>query len=307
MKKTITFQVSLLVICALILKNSFAQGHSQTRTLEVPTLKETKTFWIYAKTGDLKVFNFTISSKAIRNEESRNFRNGELLFIMTGPNSAILSANTGVSKEVEVVGDSGALTFIETMPAGKKHVMIIQDEWDEKEGGFKFTYTRHSNHSKNIPEVRRFNYSGVAKPAGQYKSPQTSRETGPSLHTIRIFHIYAKKGNFETFSLESGELLKSAEARDLRNGELQYALTGPNSEIFSGNAGSDDVKLVKDERSLTFIETTPAGNKQVLIIKDKWDEKEKGFEFTYVRNTEDILILGKLMRSIYSGIAKPAM
>ena len=181
--------------------------------------------------------------------------------------------------------------------------MIIQDEWDKMERGFKFTYTRHS---ENLPETRRFFFSGIAKPVEQYKSQQTFRENCPSLHKIKTFFIYAKEGNFEVFKLPSGKLLESGEAKDFRNAEIQITIAGSNSAVIFGNIASDAVKLVKDEKSLTFIETTAVGNKQVLIIKDRWDAKEKGFEFTYIRNTE-ALLFGELIRSIYIGVAKPAM
>ena len=101
----------------------------------------------------------------------------------------------------------------------------------------------------------------------------------------RYFSSMLRKGNYKSFDLASGKLLENTEAKDFFNGELQYTITGPNSAIFSGNAGSEDVELVKDERSLTFIETTLMGNKHIMIIEDKWDAKEKGFKFTYIRNT----------------------
>ena len=43
-----------------------------------------------------------------------------------------------------------------------------------------------------------------------------------------------------------------------------------------------------------------------MIIEDKWDAKEKGFKFTYIRNTITLIFSRQLIRSISSGIAKPA-
>ena len=55
----------------------------------------------------------------------------------------------------------------------------------------------------------------------------------------------------------------------------------------SGNLGSAEVELVKDHNFLTFIETTPLGGKHIMVIANEWDAKEKGFKFTYIRNTID--------------------
>ncbi len=298
--------IGIFLVTAIFLASPASELMAQTRhkTSGVPTLKETKTFLIYAKKGNFKAFDLA-SGKLLENTEAKDFFNGELLFIITGPNSAILSANTGIA-DVALVRDKQSLTFIETTPTGNKHIMIIEDEWDVKEGGFKFTYTRNIGGNEELSRTLRSLYSGIAKPAGQYKSSRILREASPSLQRTKIFLIYAKKGNYKSFDLASGKLLENTEAKDFFNGELQYTITGPNSAIFSGNAGSEDVELVKDERSLTFIETTLSGSKHIMIIEDKWDAKEKGFKFTYIRNIEDRILLGKLLRSIYSGIAKPA-
>ena len=42
-----------------------------------------------------------------------------------------------------------------------------------------------------------------------------------------------------------------------------------------------------------------------MIIANEWDVKEKGFKFTYIRNTDMSPLLPKLVRTIYNGIAKP--
>lgn len=125
----------------------------------------------------------------------------------------------------------------------------------------------------------------------------------PSVHATRTFLIYAKKGNFKAFD-SFGKLVENEEAKDFRNGELLFIITGPKSAIFSANTGISDVEFVKDTNSVTFIETTPVGNKHVMIIEDKWAAKESGFKFTYTRN---IQVLGKTLRSVYIGIAKPTL
>ena len=139
---------------------------------------------------------------------------------------------------------------------------------------------------------------------------QTRQKTSgvPTLKEIKTFLVYAKEGNYKAFDISTGKLIENKEANDFRNGEIQYTITGPNSAIISANQGSAEVELVKDDRSVTFIETTIFGNKMIMIISDKWDTKEKGFLFTYIRNVKmpPFDPSGKLLRSIYSGIAKPA-
>ena len=303
MTRVSRYCISIFFGTAIFLAYPVSELMAQTHHKGVPTLKETKAFLIYAKKGNYKVFD-PFSGDLIKNEETKDFRNGELLFIITGLNSAILSANTGLS-DVAVVRDDQSLTFIETTPAGNKHIIIIKDKWEAKEDGFKFTYTR--NIGDGIRGAQRFLYSGIAKPAGQYKISRISREANPTFQRVKTFLIYEKQGNFKSFDLSSGKLLENKKMKDLfADGELQYTITGPNSAIFSGNAGSTQVKLVKDEKTFMFIETTFSGSKHIMIIEDKWDAKEKGFKFTYIRNTIDRILLGKLLRSISSGIAKPA-
>lgn len=279
-------------------------AETRHKTQDTPSVHTTKTFLIYAKEGNFKSFD-PISGKLVKNEEVKDFRNGELLLVITGLNSAIFSANTGIS-DVEVVRDNQAVTFIETTPFGNKHIMIIKDKWDSKGKGFKFTYTRNIEDRGLLQKTQRSVYSGIAKPAGQYQTSKTIDGIGPSFQSTKTFIIYAREGNYTSFDLASGKLLDKDDVKDLQKGELQYTITGSNSALFSGNSGSTEVELVKDNNSATFIETTFSGNKHIMIIEDKWDVKEKGFRFTYIRNTEDRILLGKLMRSIYSGIARPA-
>ena len=276
---------------------------TRRKTQDVPSVHATKAFLIYAEKGNFKAFD--LFGKLIKNKEVKDFRSGELLFIITGPKSAIFSANTGVS-EVEVVKDNQAVAFIETTPTGNKHFMIVEDKWDVKESGFKFTYTRNIEDKELLGGTLRSVYSGIAKPVGQHKRSRTPNQANLSLQDTRAFTIFARKGNAKIFNLASGKLLENNEDKSFRRGELLFTIIGRDSAILSGNFGSTKVKLVKDDDSVTFIETTPTGNKHIMIIQNEWEAKEKGFKFTYIRNTEDRFLLGKLIRSIYSGIAKPA-
>ena len=301
MSKNIRFRI-LTVITILSVSAVFTYTYAQgllKKTDNVPSIHGTKTFLIYAKKGNSQAFN--LSGKMIKNEDVKDFRNGELLFIITGPKSAIFSANTGIS-EVEFVKDTNSVTFIETTPAGNKHVMIIEDKWDVKEGGFKFTYTRNIQMlGKNMRSV----YTGIAKPTLHYKISKSPNQVNPSLKGTKIFTIFVQEGNVKIFNIESGKLLENDKAKDFRNGEIMFMITGPDSAIMSGNLGSADVELVKDHNFLTFIETTSGGNKHIMIIANEWDIKEKGFKFTYIRNTDMSPLLPELVRTIYSGIAKP--
>ena len=293
----------LTVIVIFSISTVFTYTHAQGLLKEsddFPSIHGTKTFLIYAKKGNLQTFN--LSGKMVKSEEVKDFRDGELLFIITGPKSAIFSANTGIS-EVEYVKDTNAVTFIETTPSGNKHIMIIEGKWNVKENGFKFTYTRNitGEFGTNVRSI----YIGIAKPTLHYKPSRRTIRTVPSLQETKIFSVFAQEGVFKSFNIESGELLESNKANDFRNGEIMFLITGLNNAIMSGNAGTAKVELVKDDNFLTFIETTPLGGKHIMVIANEWDAKEKGFKFTYIRNIEDRILLGKLLRSIYSGIAKP--
>ena len=277
MLKSLWFRI-LAVTTILSVSAVFTYTHAQgllKKSDDIPSIHGTKTFLIYAKKGNSQVFN--LSGKIVKNEEAKDFRDGELLFIITGLKSAIFSANTGIS-EVEFVKNTNSVTFIETTPAGNKHIMIIEDKWDVKEGGFKFTYTRNTGVlGRNIRSV----YTGIAKPTLHFKISKSPNQVNPSLKGTKIFTIFAQEGNVKIFNIESGKLLENDKAKDFRNGEIMFMITGTNSAIMSGNVGSAKVKLVKDDNFVTFIETTSGGNKHIMIIANEWDVKEKGFKFTY--------------------------
>jgi hypothetical protein len=59
-----------------------------------PNLNDVRAFEIFAKTGNHKTF---ASRELVENKTAKEFRNGELLFIIIGPQKALLSANTGLS------------------------------------------------------------------------------------------------------------------------------------------------------------------------------------------------------------------
>ena len=291
----------LAVITILSVSGVFTYTHALgllEKSDDIPSVHATKTFLIYAKTGNFKVFDF--SEKLMKNEVSKDFQDGELLFIITGPKSAIFSANTGIS-EVEYVKDTNAVTFIETTPSENKHIMTVENKWDAKEKGFKFTYTRSI---KMLAEHIRSVYTGIAKPTLLYKRLRKPNLTEPSLQNTKTFSIFAQEGNAKTFNLESGKLVEKGSDKSFRNGEIMFLVTSSNSAITSGNVGTAKVELVKNDNFLTFIETTPLGSKHTMIITNEWDAKSKGFKFTYIRNT---FIFGVLTRSIFNGIGKPTL
>ena len=121
------------------------------------------------------------------------------------------------------------------------------------------------------------------------------------LMASKTFALYAKKGEVREFDA-TGKLVESGDANDFQNGENRWTITGTNTALTFGNLGSAEVELIRDDRSLTFIETTPVGNKIILIIYDEWSEKEKGFRCVYTRNLE--YGYKNTLRLAYSGIAK---
>ncbi len=92
MIKSVWFRI-LTVIVIFSISTVFTYTHAQglLESDDFPSVHAAKTFLIYAKKGNFKVFDF--SGKLVKNEVSKDFRNGELLFIITGPKRAIFSAN----------------------------------------------------------------------------------------------------------------------------------------------------------------------------------------------------------------------
>lgn len=276
-----------------------------------PNLNDVRAFEVFAKTGNQKTFD---NRELVESKTVKEFRNGELLFIIIGPQKALLSANTGLST-VQVSKTNESVKFIETMPAGNQHVMAISNRWDTKQKGFRFTYTRHSKDSlhvfwRDLPKkTHRYLYSGIAKPV---KQPIDSNQYNSLLHQTDVFTMYGHKARFKEYNLKDGGKLvgestaKSVNDKALKGftkGEMQYTITTPKSAIFSGNAGSSVVDLIRDDTSLTFIERSIGDNTFVMIIYDTWDSTRKGFEYVYIRHWEVGEII--LLRSIYFGVAKP--
>jgi hypothetical protein len=303
MFKSIWFR-TLTIVAIFSVSTVFTYTYAQElgkKSEDIPSIHDAKTFLIYAKKGNLKVFNR--SGKIVKNEEAKDFRDGELLFIITDPKRAILSANTGVSN-VEFVKNTDSVTFIETTSTGNKRLMIIENKWDVQEGGFKFTYTRMTQNDHPIANSRSV-YTGIAKPTLLYKHSRKPNQVVPSLQIQKHFTIFKLKGNFKTFNLETGKLLQNEDA-SIRDGDMMFMITGPKNATMFGNAGSAEVELVKDDNFLMFVETTLLGGMHIMIIANEWDAKEKGFKFTYIRNIEERIFASEFMRTIANGVAKPA-
>ena len=103
-----------------------------------------RTFIICPRKEEFKVFDavgkLVEEKKATRGPD----KDGEMSYTITSPTTAIFYGNIGQA-EVEFIRADRSITFIETTPLGGKHTMVISDEWDDKEKGFKFIYTRHVN------------------------------------------------------------------------------------------------------------------------------------------------------------------
>ena len=302
MFKSIWFK-TLTIVAIFSVSTVFTYAYAQElgkKSEDIPSIHDAKTFLIYAKKGNFKGFNR--SGKILKNEEAKDFRDGELLFIITDPKTAILSANTGLSN-VEFVKNTDSVTFIETTSAGNKDLMIIEDKWDVQEGGFKFTYTRMTQNAHPIANSRSV-YTGIAKPTLLYKRSRKPNQLNPSLRSIKSFTISVLKENFKVFDLETGVLLENKDVVSESLNSIMFMITGTQSATMFGNAGSAEVKLVKDDNFLTFIETT-LGGRHIMIIANEWDVKGKGFKFTYIRNIEERIFASQFMRTIANGIAKP--
>ena len=101
--RTLTYRIGILGSIVIFLFSTseklVAQEHNGVQ--KTPSLHQTKAFLIYAKNGNFKAFD-TFSGKLIKNEEVEDFRNGELLFIITGPKSGFFSANCRMLKLLEI-------------------------------------------------------------------------------------------------------------------------------------------------------------------------------------------------------------
>ncbi len=282
-----------------------------------PSLHDTKAFQIFAETGHRKVFSR--SFKFLRDESVTEYRDGELVFMITGTDKGLLSANTGLSK-VAVSHDRNSITFVETKPAGNQHILIINNEW-VKDRGFRFSYTRHSKDiiksgGEEIKETYRTHYKGIAVPLGynQLKNGMQLPHYTGKLNKSNAFVMYERKGWYADYDYQKkGALIKKEKiTKGLSQGEMQYVITDPNRGILSGNAGSAPVKVIRDDRSVTFIERAAGDNTFVMVVYDRWNPKERGFEYTYIRHWEyprfDIVdydgLSFNLLRSIVFGFAK---
>lgn len=127
----------------------------------------------------------------------------------------------------------------------------------------------------------------------------------PKLSEVRSFRIYAKEGEFTALKLDNGKIVEQKPSNAFQDGEIRFTLIGGEKAMMYGNQGMAEVRVIQEKGNITFIETTLSGNQHILIIYDDWDEKDRGFRFTYTRNIEDRLLLREMMRSTYKGIAKP--
>ena len=122
-------------------------------------------FSICPRTEEFKVFDAV--GKLVKEKKSTHGpdKDGEMSYTITSPTTAIFSGNVGQVK-VEFIRADRSVTFIETTPLGGKHTMVISDEWDDKEKGFRFVYIRHINNIL-VNETWKTTITGIAKIKGQ--------------------------------------------------------------------------------------------------------------------------------------------
>lgn len=141
------------------------------------------------------------------------------------------------------------------------------------------------------------------KPLDVY--PMNSISNVKLLHNSRRFRVYAKNASGVVYNTETLDVVepkgKISVDKSFKDGTMIFTIVNENSGKVYGNAGSSPVEFYRDKNCLIFTESTGLGGKQVFIISDKYNTREKGFWFTYVRNT---MMFYQLMRSTYRGIAK---
>ena len=123
-------------------------------------------FRFYGLKGHVDIYNLS-NGKHIESDIDNKFsRNGDLLFVITGPNSGRMYGNAG-SSEVDVYRDDTSIVLLETTLSGSKQVTIVQKRWNTKHDGFECTHIRNTiglNFLSGDTELIRSIFAGVAKP-----------------------------------------------------------------------------------------------------------------------------------------------
>ena len=215
---------------------------------------------------------------------------GESIFIVIGDSKAIFSSPLGV-EYIAMNKDKGAIVFGSLLDLA----WVIHDVWDNDKNGYRCV-VKMKNTEGNVV--------GHAKPIGRYDSRRSR-----SLSAQTSFRFFGLKGDVDVYDLSNGKRIDGGPDSEFsRDGEMLFVITGPNKGRFYGNSGSSDVDVFRDDSSVVFLETTPAGNKQVTIVQKRWNTKHDGFECTHIRNTVVPRFMSggsELIRSIYPGVARP--
>ena len=122
-----------------------------------------------------------------------------------------------------------------------------------------------------------------------------------SLQNMTSFAFYSKSGVFRVYKL--GKVIEEKKDNQLQRGSLKFLILGPGQARIIGNNGAGKVTLHRTRSSVSFVETTLAGDQHIFTVHDEWDEKAGGFRATYIR-TVTSRILNEVMRTTYKGHAK---
>ena len=224
-------------------------------------------------------------------EDIRIFENSDvgMMFIINGNEKAILSTPAGV---VDVAflpkpyPSRGAFFKL-----GDFILLIDDASWNKEKQGY---------HAYVEDEILLF------KPLGIY--PKATTRNAKLLHNSKRFSVYEKNASMVVFSTDTMEVKETekdtSSGKSFRDGSMKFLILGEGTATFYANAGSAPVEFYRGKDCLIFTETTAFGGKHVFIISDKYDSREMGFRYTYVRNTIDTILLKELIRTTSHGIAK---
>ena len=93
--------------------------------------------------GDVDIYKLPSGERIDSAKDSKFSAEGQLTFVITGPDTAMMYANQGAS-EIKAFRDDSSIVLLETTPSGSRQVTIIQHRWNKKHRGFEYTHIRNT-------------------------------------------------------------------------------------------------------------------------------------------------------------------
>ena len=143
----------LAAVLTVLSSGAVAQGQA---AFARKSLQDMTSFAFYSKSGVFRVYKL---GKVIEEKADNSLRNGSLRFLILGPGQARIIGNNGAGK-VKLYRTKSSVSFVETAVLGDQHIFTVENQWDEKAGGYKATYLRTVTFGD---EVWRTVYRGHAK------------------------------------------------------------------------------------------------------------------------------------------------